>query len=110
MADLDEKQLKDFVDLMVTRGLGLYGQELMAQICFNSGIALTDRNEIDWLEENHFDAVQNLLKNYGSRNLPAKMTAIVLARQHRIPVPDELLQKKRSNKRRGIFRRFRRNN
>ncbi|WP_457558437.1 hypothetical protein [Candidatus Harpocratesius sp.] len=108
MADLDDKKLMNFVNLMVTRGLGLYGQELMAKICYESGIALTDQNEIDWLEDNHIQAVNKLLVNYGSRNLPAKMTAIVLARQNQIPVPEELLTKRSSKKRRSIFKRFRR--
>ncbi|UYP48686.1 hypothetical protein NEF87_004971 [Candidatus Lokiarchaeum ossiferum] len=104
MAYLNDQKLKEFVDLLVLRGLGLYGQEKMAEICYNSGIALTDKNEIEWMEDNHTVVVENLLVNYGSKNLPAKMTAIVLARQHAIPVPQVLLAKKR-NRRRSIFKR-----
>ncbi len=100
-----EDKLKGFVDLLVLRGLGLYGQARMAKICYDSGIALTDKNEIEWMEADHPKSVHNLLVNYGSKNLPAKMTAIVLARQHNIPVPETLLAKKRNKRRRSIFKR-----
>ena len=102
---INDNKLKEFVDLLVLRGLGLYGQAKMATICYNSGIALTDKNEIEWMENDHPTSVQNLLLNYGSKNLPAKMTAIVLARQHNIPVPEALLAKKRNKRRRSIFKR-----
>ena len=104
MANLTESQLKKFVDILVIRGLGLYGQMEMAKICYDSGVALTDKNEIEWLDSNHDTIVQKLLSNYGSRNLPAKMTAIVLARQHNIPIPEDLLENKRKN---PLKRRFR---
>jgi hypothetical protein len=103
----EEDKLKGFVSIMVQRGLGLYGQTEMAKICYNSGIALTDQNEVDWLAENHTEAVQKLLINYGSKNLPAKMTAIVLARQHNIPVPDALLEKKQMKKKGGLWSKIR---
>ena len=101
-----EEKLKEFVDMMVVRGLGLYGTEAIAQICYDSGIALTDKHEIEWLDANHPMAVQKLLINYGSRNIPAKMTSIVLARKYNIPVPEKLLAKKKV-KRRFIFSRNR---
>ena len=104
MADISEQKLLDFVHLVVKRGLGLYGQEKMAKICFNSGIALTDTNEVDWLKENHANCVQTLLINYGSTNLPAKMTAIVLARKNQIPVPDELMASGSKKRKRFKFR------
>lgn len=104
MDNLTEPQLKAFVDILVIRGLGLYGQAQMAKICYESGVALTDTNEIEWLESNHPIVVQKLLINYGLRNLPAKMTAIVLARQHNIPVPNELLERKRELPLRRRFR------
>ncbi|MEM2142315.1 MAG: hypothetical protein QXS20_02250 [Candidatus Thorarchaeota archaeon] len=103
MADIDPDRLKAFVSLVVQRGLGLYGQDEMARMCYESGIALTDMNEVDWLDGNPYDNVQQLLIRYGSRNLPAKMTAIILARQHNIPVPEVLLEK-RQKKRRWTFR------
>mgnify|MGYP006290255131 CR=1 FL=1 len=101
---VDDAHLSEFVNTIVTRGLGLYGQDEMAKICYDSGIALTDKNEIDWLSDNHYKSVQNLLVNYGTRNLPAKMTAIVLARKFDIPVPEDL-ERKKKKKRWKIFRR-----
>ncbi|MHA1784555.1 MAG: hypothetical protein ACTSVY_02260 [Candidatus Helarchaeota archaeon] len=98
MADLNV-DLKSFVNLVIKRGLGLYGQEKMAKICYDSGIALTDKNEVEWLSDNHAENVKKLLENYGTQSLPAKMTAIVLARQHNIPVPESLLKKKKKKSR-----------
>ena len=103
---ISEDKLKEFVDLVIRRGLGLYGTKLMAEISYKSGIALTDQQEIEWMEEDHNQSVQKLLINYGSRNLPAKMTAIVLARRHSIPVPDELTQNKSKKKKKRFFSRF----
>ena len=97
---MDEEKLKSFVDVMVLRGLGLYGLTEMAKICYDSGIALTDTREID-----HEKCVEQLLINYGIRNLPAKMTAIVLARKNNIPVPAKLLEKKNKSRRRFFRRR-----
>lgn len=109
MDHLDENGLKEFVDTLVVRGLGLYGQEEMAKICYESGVALTDKNEIEWMGDQYSGIVQKLLINYGSRNLPAKMTAIVLARKHGIPVPNELIEKPK--KKTGLRKlRFRRRN
>ena len=98
MDSLDNDALKTFVSNLVIRGLGLYGQEEMAKICYDSGIALTDLNEIEWMEKKPTEAVQELLVNYGTRNLPAKMTAIVLARKFKVPVPEALTQKKRNTR------------
>mgnify|MGYP000625098226 FL=1 len=94
---VEESRLKQFVSVMVTRGIGLYGRDEMAKICYNSGIGLLDDNNIEWMDNSsdRNDLVRQLLINYGSRNLPAKMTAIVLARQNNIPVPEELLEKKK---------------
>ncbi len=100
---LTEDKLKAFVDSLVERGLGLYGPPKMAQICYESGIGLTDQSEIDWIDDNHYESVQKLLVNYSGVNLVAKMTAIVLARRNNIPVPDKLLQKKK--KKRSRWRR-----
>ena len=102
---MDEEKLKSFVDVMVLRGLGLYGLTEMAKICYDSGIALTDTREIEWLETDHEKCVEQLLINYGIRNLPAKMTAIVLARKNNIPVPAKLLEKKNKSRRRFFRRR-----
>lgn len=93
-----EKQLKEFVETLVVRGIGLYGQNEMAKICYDSGIGLLDDNQIEWMEENYEENVKKLIINYAGRNLPAKMTAIVLAKQHNIPVPDELTKKKKRKK------------
>ncbi|HEC39231.1 hypothetical protein LCGC14_0751150 [marine sediment metagenome] len=96
---LTNDKLKTFVDLLVERGLGLYGSAKMGEICYDSGIGLTDQLEIDWIEDDHFTCVQRLLVNYSSVNLVSKMTAIVLARRNNIPVPDKLLEKKKKKSR-----------
>ncbi|MHA1166993.1 MAG: hypothetical protein ACTSRU_04155 [Candidatus Hodarchaeales archaeon] len=95
--------IEQFVNVLVSRGLGIYGRERMANICYESGVALLDDNTIDWLEEDRNEALQQLIVNYSSVNLPAKMTAIVLAKKFDIPLPEEL---KRKKKRKSRFRRM----
>ncbi|MFX1340705.1 MAG: hypothetical protein ACFFDK_18995 [Promethearchaeota archaeon] len=95
---LSEDKLIAFVSAMVERGLGLYGVKRMAEICYDSGIALTDKNEIDWLNDDHYESVKNLLINYASVNLPAKMTAIVLARRNNIPIPKKIMEKRKKSR------------
>lgn len=106
MDSLDDGTLMTCVKSLVQRGLGLYGQTEMAQICYNSGIALTDLNEIDWLEENHGKSVEKFLINYGTRNLPAKMTVIIMARKYRIPIPEVLTEQNRGKRRRRKIKNF----
>ncbi|MHA1821694.1 MAG: hypothetical protein ACTSU2_07130 [Promethearchaeota archaeon] len=101
---VDDSKLLEFVRIMIKRGLGLYGPEEMAKICLDSGIAFTDDLEVEWLKDDHNKCVHDLLVNYGSRNLPAKMTAIVLSRRYGIPTPQELLEQKKKRRFR-IFRR-----
>ena len=89
---------------MIHRGLGLYGQEVMAKIAYDSQIAVTDKNEIDWLTEDHDAAIEKLLINYGKRSLPAKMTAVVLAKRYNVPIPEILTAAKKGKARKGIFK------
>ncbi|MHA1682009.1 MAG: hypothetical protein ACTSUE_13810 [Promethearchaeota archaeon] len=106
---VEESSLAEFVHLLVQRGLGLYGKQEMATICYDSGIALMDKGEIDWLNDDHFKSVQKLVKNYATRNLPAKMTAIVLARKYGIPIPASLESKRKGKgKLKRIWKKFKR--
>ncbi|MHA1448699.1 MAG: hypothetical protein ACTSP4_04680 [Candidatus Hodarchaeales archaeon] len=79
--------IEQFVNVLVSRGLGIYGRERMANICYESGVALLDDNTIDWLEEDRNEALQQLIVNYSSVNLPAKMTAIVLKTKEKTKIP-----------------------
>lgn len=93
---MQDKQ-SEFLKALVERGLGIYGRDKMAQICHESQVALMDDNSLDWLTDDHEKALQNLLINYSRINLPARMTVMVLAKKHDIPVPEELGKgKKRS--------------
>ena len=101
-----EKKEKEFVEVLVKRGLGIYGKEKMAKICYDSGIALLDDDSIDFIDDNIEEAIKKLLINYSKFNLVAKMTAVVLAKRYGIPIPPELQKKKKKKSRlRRLFSR-----
>lgn len=87
-----------FLKELIERGLGIYGRDKMAEICFNSKIGLLDDYSLDWLTEDHDEAFNNLLQNYASINLPAKMTVMVLAKRHGIDLPESVTITKKKSK------------
>ncbi len=103
--DVTDETLKEFTQILVQRGLGLYGREKMAQICYESDIALLDDDTIDFLSDDLKKSVEKLLLNYSKFNLTAKMTAVVLAKRHGIPIPPALQKKKKKSRIRRLFSR-----
>lgn len=99
---MDNREM--FLKALVERGLGIYGREKMAEICYASGVALLDDNSVDFLDDNHGKALESLILNYSQINLPARMTAMVLAKRFNIPIPKELGQKKRQSRFLGRLR------
>ena len=81
----------EFASILIKRGFGLYGDDKMMKICQDSGISCgTDGSLSAITEENKMDVIRDLIVNYSRFNLPAKMTALVLAKKYGIPIPDEL--------------------
>ncbi len=100
---VSRESIDELVTILVSRGLGIYGRDKMAQICMDSGVALLDDNTTDWLEEDVEAALKKFLINYSKFNLAAKMTVLVLAKRFGVPIPEEL---KRKKKRKSRFRRL----
>lgn len=95
--DKDSPNVQIFLKEIVERGLGIYGRDKMAEICYNSQIGLLDDYTLDWLSDDHTEALNKLIVNYSKINLPAKMTVMVLAKKHGIKIPDTIqTTKKRS--------------
>ena len=83
--------INEFASILIKRGFGLYGDERMLKICTDSGIACETDGSFDKLtERNMNDTIKHLIINYSKFNLPARMTAIVLAKKYNIPIPNEL--------------------
>ncbi len=96
---VDPVKAKQLVDVLVARGLGLYGRKKMVQICYDSGVALLDDDSTDWLGDDIGSAVNDFLVNYAKFNLAAKMTAMVLAKKFDIDLPEGLKRKKKRKSR-----------
>lgn len=92
--NLDSENYQTFIKEIIERGLGIYGKDKMAEICYNSKIGLLDDYTIDWLSDDNSEALNNLIVNYAEINLPAKMTIMVLAKKHGIPLPSSFTTKK----------------
>ena len=99
------ENIVQLTEILVSRGLGMYGHEMMQKICYDSGIALLDDDSIDWLQEDKEKSMNDFLINYSAMNLAAKMTAIVLAKKYEIPIPEQIKKKKRNSRFQRILRR-----
>ncbi len=103
---VSEESMHQLIKTLIARGLGIYGRQKMGEICENAGIALLDDDTMDWLIDDKERALRDFLVNYAKQNIAARMTVMVLAKKHGIPVPDELQRKKRITTRfRRLFRR-----
>ncbi len=100
---IDKNAIQELVDVLVARGLGLYGKEKMAEICYDSGVALLDDNSTDCLDDDMEGSLSKFLVNYARFNIAAKMTVMVLVKKFKILLPEELQRKK---KRKSRFRRL----
>ena len=100
---MNKEDATEFASVLIRRGLGIYGRIRVAEICSESNVALLDDNTVDWVTEDIDKAVNDLIVNFSKSNLPAKMTAMVLAKKYGIPFPEELTKKKRRQSR---FRRL----
>lgn len=96
------QQIDEFIQLLIMRGFGLYGDNKMMKICGESGLAcrIDGSYEIKNKEELE-ETIEKLIINYAKFNLPAKMTAMVLAKKYNIPIPEEL---KASKKKKSKYR------
>ena len=89
--EMTMKEAHEFARILIMRGFGLYGDNKMMRICSDSGLSCdTDGSFTGINEENMDEVIQRLLINYSKFNLPAKMTSLVLAKKHGIPIPEEL--------------------
>ena len=100
--EIDHQQASEFAQLLIMRGLGLYGDKLMGKICEDSGITCRTDGTFDLPEsENIEETLRKLMINYSKFNLPAKMTVLVLAKKYGITIPEEL---KSSKKKKSKYR------
>jgi len=75
----------------------------MVEMCESAGVALLDDYTVDWLDDDHERALNRFLISYARQNPAARMTVLVLAKRHGVPIPKELERKRRLTSR---FRRL----
>ena len=97
---------EQFIRTLIMRGLGIYGYKKMAEICEESGIALLPNGEFEVISDAPTDKIlHDIILNYSKFNLAAKMTAMLLAKRHNVPIPPDLTKKKRLSRIRRLFKR-----
>ncbi|MCF2142875.1 MAG: hypothetical protein K9W42_04170 [Candidatus Heimdallarchaeota archaeon] len=102
--EITNETINQFARILIMRGMGLYGRERMTRICRDSGIVCHADGRFEHLVENDLEKLTKLMVNYSKFNLPAKMTALVLAKRFGIPIPPELQSpKKRKSKHRRWY-------
>ncbi|MFX0092124.1 MAG: hypothetical protein ACFFBD_10220 [Candidatus Hodarchaeota archaeon] len=94
----------DFLSALIQRGLGIYGKARMGQICQASKIRLLEEGGFEWLGSDHDQILQAFILNYSKLNVPAKMTALVLAKKHGIPLPEAFQAKKKRSRLRKLLK------
>ena len=102
----EQVKTKNFINLLIQRGLGIYGHDKMSSICYDAGVLLLDDDSVQFGTDS-IDVIRNkFLVNYAKFNLIAKMTVMALAKQYNMEVPDEIKKSKRKKSRfRKIFKR-----
>ncbi len=100
--EINHQQAAEFAQLLIMRGLGLYGDKKMAKICDDSGMDCRAGSSYELPDnENIEDSLKKLMINYSKFNLPAKMTVLVLAKKYGMLIPEEL---KSSKKKKSKYR------
>ena len=79
--------IEQLVHTLVQRGLGIYGYKRMVEMCESAGVALLDDYTVDWLDDDHERALNRFLISYARQNPAARMTVLVLAKRHGVPIP-----------------------
>ena len=104
--EVTDQKIYEFSSLLVQRGLGLYGRDKMAGICYDADVALLDDDSISFLNNDHVGAMRKLMVSYAKFNLVARMTVMALAKQYDIELPPEIKKKKvRKSRFARLFRR-----
>lgn len=104
--DVKRNTAHELVNLLVKRGLGIYGKQKMKKIARDSGIELQEDDTTKWNNDDHNEVLHNFLMNYAEFNVAAKMTAMVMAKRFNVPVPKNLGKQKKSRIRRFIGKLF----
>ena len=103
MEVVDEEKIRDYLNLLTQRGLGIYGHDKMASICRDAGLKLHDDDTLEFLSDEYDKIFKKFLINYAQFNIIAKMTVMAFAKQYGVIVPDEI---KNSQKKKSKFRKI----
>ncbi len=88
---------EEFAQALIMRGLGFYGRDKMKELCANSRIDLLEDDSIKIIG-NPTEAVSNLIIQFSSGSMIAKMTAQTVAKKYGIIVPDLINLKKKQRR------------
>ncbi|MCY3410603.1 MAG: hypothetical protein INQ03_03095 [Candidatus Heimdallarchaeota archaeon] len=93
--EIEQNKIKNFINLLISRGLGIYGLNRMQSICKESHIELISQENLRYLSDDYAETLRLFMINYSKFNIVARMTVIALAKQYEIPVPSEVRKAKR---------------
>ncbi len=96
---LNREAMETLVLDLIQRGLGLYGRERMEEILKRSGISVLENGTSFWADDDKEDALNRFMINYSKFSIAARMTVLVFAKKHGIPLPMEMRSSKKRKSR-----------
>lgn len=90
----DQKAILEGISRVLgRRGQTIYGRERIVKICAKAGVTLMDETGGD--SDNSQESLERFLIEYSRFGPAAKLTLMILAKQHGIELSDKIIGKKR---------------
>lgn len=82
-------------DILSRRGQTIYGRQVIVDLCARTGVSLTSGYDAELGPTDSEEALMSFIIEYSKLCPAAKLTVLVLSELHELPVPTELLGKKK---------------
>ncbi len=88
-----ERPIRQLAEILSRRGQTIYGRQTIVELCARSGVSLLNIHDVGDIDSD--ESLQNFLVQYSKLSPAAKLTILILSKQHGVILPEELLGKKK---------------
>jgi hypothetical protein len=89
----DDRPILKLAETLSRRGQTIYGRKMIVDLCSKTGVSLMDSLDIG--DPDSDQSLQNFLIGYSKLSPAAKLTIMILSKQYEVPLPEDLLGKKK---------------
>ena len=82
-------------DILSRRGQTIYGRQAIVELCAKTGVSLTSGYDAEMGPQDSEAALMTFIIEYSKLCPAAKLTVLILSELYEVPVPTELLGKKK---------------